>query len=195
MIAGFNTDITFEGVTYHVQTEDKGLDNPLIISLVYLGGKVIASKRSKYGDIIADKFDEEVLAERLKRQHRLICAAIQVGRIEELKQMTAKNSIEPKKKSLLKEKSEKSLDQSCQEQKAKMIEQEQKAKMIEIVLNGEVKKVDDQINLLKLLEEFGLPMERIAIELNKNVVRRKEWEATKVAERDKIEVIHFVGGG
>lgn len=186
MIAGFNTDITFEGVTYHVQTEDKGLDNPLIISLVYLGGKVVASKRSKYGDIIADKFDEEVLAERLKRQHRLICAAIQVGRIEELKQMTAKNSIEPKKKSLLKEKSEKSLDQSCQEQKAKMIE---------IVLNGEVKKVDDQINLLKLLEEFGLPMERIAIELNKNVVRRKEWEATKVAERDKIEVIHFVGGG
>jgi len=187
VIAGFNTDITFEGVTYHVQTEDKGLNNPLIISLVYLGGKVVASKSSKYRDIIADKFDEEILAERLKRQHRLICAAIQVGRIEELKQMTAKNSIEARKKSLLKENSKKSLNQSYQEQKAK--------KMIEIVLNGEVKKVDEQISLLKLLEKFGLPMERIAIELNKNVVRKKEWETTKVAERDKIEVIHFVGGG
>ena len=186
MIAGFNTDITFEGVTYHVQTEDKGLENPLIISLVYLGGKVVASKRSKYGDVIADEFDEEILAERLKRQHKLICAAIQVGRIEELKQMTIKNSIEAKNKSLLKEEAGKSLNQNYQEQKTKMIE---------IVVNGEVKKVDEQINLLKLLEEFGLPMERIAIEVNKNVVRRKEWGNTKVAKRDKIEVIHFVGGG
>lgn len=88
MITGFNTDIEHEGVTYHVQTEDKGLDTPIILSLVYSGGTILASKRSPYGDLIAEGFSDEVLAERLKRQHRLICAAINAGRIDDLKRMT-----------------------------------------------------------------------------------------------------------
>jgi hypothetical protein len=87
VITGFNTDIEHEGVVYHVQTEDKGLDSPLILSLVYSGGAILASKRSRYEDLIAAGFDEEVLAQRLKRQHRLICAAINAGRLEELKRM------------------------------------------------------------------------------------------------------------
>ncbi len=90
MITGFNTDIEHEGVVYHVQTEDKGLDSPLILSLVYVRGEVLASKRSRYEDLIASGFDEEVLANRLKRQHRLICAAINAGRLEELKRMSAR---------------------------------------------------------------------------------------------------------
>ena len=92
MITGFNTDIDFDGVTYHVQTEDKGLDTPLILSLVYQHGTILASKRSPYEDLIADGFDESVLTERLQRQHKLICAAIKAGRIEDLKRMTMKNS-------------------------------------------------------------------------------------------------------
>jgi hypothetical protein len=72
---------------YHVQTEDKGLDSPLILSLVYSGGEILASKRSPYQDLIASGFNEEVLAQRLQRQHRLICAAINAGRIDELKRM------------------------------------------------------------------------------------------------------------
>jgi hypothetical protein len=90
VITGFNTDIEHEGVVYHVQTEDKGLDSPLILSLVYVGGEVLASKRSRYEDLIASGFDEELLAKRLKRQHRLICAAINAGRLEELKRMSAR---------------------------------------------------------------------------------------------------------
>lgn len=90
MITGFNTDIEHDGVVYHVQTEDKGLDSPLILSLVYSGGAILASKRSRYEDLIAAGFKEEVLAERLKRQHRLICAAINAGRLEDLKRMGAK---------------------------------------------------------------------------------------------------------
>ncbi|HEV7472412.1 MAG TPA: hypothetical protein VGN90_00080 [Pyrinomonadaceae bacterium] len=90
MITGFNTDIEHDGVVYHVQTEDKGLDSPLILSLVYSGGAILASKRSRYEDLIAAGFNEEVLAERLKRQHRLICAAINAGRLEDLKRMGAK---------------------------------------------------------------------------------------------------------
>ncbi|HEY6806027.1 MAG TPA: hypothetical protein VI306_20770 [Pyrinomonadaceae bacterium] len=87
MITGFNTDIQHDGVTYHVQTEDKGVDTPIILSLVYVGGEILASKRAPYKDLIAAGFSDEVLSERLKRQHRLICAAINSGRIEDLKKM------------------------------------------------------------------------------------------------------------
>ena len=87
MITGFNTDIEHGGVTYHVQTEDKGLDSPLILSLVYVGGAILASKRTPYRDLIETGFEEKTLVERLQRQHKLICAAIRAGRIEELKQM------------------------------------------------------------------------------------------------------------
>lgn len=88
MITGFNTDIEHDDVVYHVQTEDKGLDTPIILSLVYVGGTILASKRSPYQDLIAEGFSDEVLAERLKRQHRLICAAIHSGRIDDLKNMS-----------------------------------------------------------------------------------------------------------
>jgi hypothetical protein len=90
VITGFNTDIEHGGVIYHVQTEDKGLDSPIILSLVYAGGTILASKRSPYADLIAEGFSDEVLAERLKRQHRLICAAIHSGRIDDLKKMSGR---------------------------------------------------------------------------------------------------------
>jgi hypothetical protein len=88
VITGFNTDIEHGGVVYHVQTEDKGLDTPIILSLVYVGGTILASKRSPYADLIEQGFSDEVLSERLKRQHRLICAAINSGRIDDLKKMS-----------------------------------------------------------------------------------------------------------
>ena len=91
MITGFNTDIQYEGVTYHVQTEDKGLDTPIILSLVYVGGAILASKRAPYDDLIESGFDEKVLTERLQRQHKLICAAIKAGRVEDLKRMNERD--------------------------------------------------------------------------------------------------------
>lgn len=94
MITGFNTDIEFDGVTYHVQTEDKGLARPIILSLVYDRGTILASKRAPYDDLINGKFDEVALAERLQKQHKLICAAVRAGRIEDLKKMSLKESID-----------------------------------------------------------------------------------------------------
>ncbi|HXQ72366.1 MAG TPA: hypothetical protein VN844_17855 [Pyrinomonadaceae bacterium] len=92
MITGFNTDVVHKGTVYHVQTEDKGLDTPIILSLVYIGGTILASKRSPYADLIEQGFSDEVLAERLKRQHTLICAAISSGRIDDLKKMSRAGS-------------------------------------------------------------------------------------------------------
>lgn len=88
MITGYNTDVEHDGVIYHVQTEDKGIDSPILLSLVYSGGAILAAKRSPYVDLIEAGFDEAVLVERLKRQHQLICAAIHAGRIEALKQLS-----------------------------------------------------------------------------------------------------------
>ncbi|MBL0241017.1 MAG: hypothetical protein IPQ00_10660 [Chloracidobacterium sp.] len=92
MIAGFNTDIEFDGVVYHVQTEDKGLPSRKIISLVYDGGTILASKRTNYEDLPTGALDETAVAERVQKQHTLICAAIRAGRLEDLKAMTAKAS-------------------------------------------------------------------------------------------------------
>ncbi len=88
MLTGYNTDVQHEGVVYHVQTEDKGLETPIILSLVYVGGAILASKRAPYDDLIAAGFDEAILAERLQRQHKLICAALHTGRLEDLKRMS-----------------------------------------------------------------------------------------------------------
>lgn len=101
MITGFNTDVEFEGTTYHVQTEDKGLARPIIMSLIYDGGTILASKRTPYDDLIIDEsVDEEILAERLNKQHRVMCAAVRGGRLDDLIRMSqastaAKASAEP----------------------------------------------------------------------------------------------------
>ena len=92
MITGYNTDVEYGGVTYHVQTEDKGLNTPIILSLVYSGGAILASKRSPYDDLIAAGFDQSALMERLQRQHKLICAAINAGRINDLKRMSERTA-------------------------------------------------------------------------------------------------------
>lgn len=95
MITGFNTDIEFEEKTYHVQTEDKGIERPIVMSLIYDRGTILASKRTSYEDIIVDgTVDEDVLAERLQKQHRLICAAVRTGRINDLIKMSQKTAVD-----------------------------------------------------------------------------------------------------
>jgi hypothetical protein len=87
LITGYNTDVEFGGTVYHIQTEDKGVEHPIILSLVYVDGAILASKRSPYDDLIIGGFDKEILTQRLQRQHKLICAAVRAGRIEDLKRL------------------------------------------------------------------------------------------------------------
>src|SRR5215831_4893411 len=84
MIIGFNTDVPHEGLVYHVQSEDRGKDNQILESLVYIGGTVIAKKLTSYSDKLVEGAGEEAIASLLKRQHQVIIAAIKAGRIEEL---------------------------------------------------------------------------------------------------------------
>lgn len=66
---------------------------------------------------------------------------------------------------------------------------------MQVLINGEIRKIESELNLRQLLEKLELPTTRIAIELNKDVIRKKDWETIKINESDKIEIIHFVGGG
>ncbi len=66
---------------------------------------------------------------------------------------------------------------------------------MKVIINGKTKEISDELNLSELLKHFSLPEQRIAIELNKQVVRKKDWGNILINDGDKLEVIHFVGGG
>src|SRR5690349_22021846 len=89
MITGFNTDVQHGGQVYHVQTEDRGSGNPVLVSLVYVGGTIIAKKQTPYAEQLQQGADEQIIAGLLKRQHQVIIAAIKTGRVDELIQRYA----------------------------------------------------------------------------------------------------------
>lgn len=64
-----------------------------------------------------------------------------------------------------------------------------------IHINGEPKDVPAPLNLGELVAHLQLAPERLAIELNREVVRRAAWPETEMREGDTIEIVHFVGGG
>jgi len=66
---------------------------------------------------------------------------------------------------------------------------------LQIHINGESKEFANNLSLLALITLLELPVQRIAVELNKEVVRRAEWETTFLQDGDRLEIVHFVGGG
>lgn len=66
---------------------------------------------------------------------------------------------------------------------------------MKIRLNGEEKETEAGTTLPALIESLSLAPERIAVELNGEVVRRAEWPGVTLNEGDRVEVVHFVGGG
>ncbi|PYQ50599.1 MAG: hypothetical protein DMF59_10410 [Acidobacteria bacterium] len=82
MITGFNTDIKHRDKVYHIQTEDKGLQNPYIESLVYVGGEILASKKTSYAEQAKTGVDEKWIGSLMEQQHRTMIAAIKRGRFD-----------------------------------------------------------------------------------------------------------------
>ena len=64
-----------------------------------------------------------------------------------------------------------------------------------VYVNGESREIQGTPSLAELITELDLPAARIAVEVNREVVRRGEWANTMVHDEDKIEIVHFVGGG
>ncbi len=69
------------------------------------------------------------------------------------------------------------------------------AKLLRIRINDEPREVEENITLPELLASLSLKAEQIAIEINHKVVRRAQWESTTLQEDDRVEIVHFVGGG
>jgi thiamine biosynthesis protein ThiS len=63
-----------------------------------------------------------------------------------------------------------------------------------VYVNGEGREFSAS-SLAELIDELDLPATRIAVELNREVVRRNDWSGTMLHENDRIEIVHFVGGG
>ena len=186
MITGFNTDIDCEGKTYHVQTEDKGLATPLILSLVYDGGTILASKRSPYDDLIANGFDEQTLNDRLQKQHKLICAAVRAGRIEDLKRMTMKDSAS-RQKGLVAQKEVKSVV----EKKETVSAIETNADSIEIptpsVLTEQPQIFKQPLNNQIVFDQQEVDSETLPTE-------EAVWDIPlKILEESAVEVVEIVG--
>ena len=76
-----------------------------------------------------------------------------------------------------------------------MLPDRSRASPLNLRINGEDREVVDNLSLKELVTQLDLTSERIAIELNQNVVRRANWPSTVLKENDRLEIVHFVGGG
>jgi len=69
------------------------------------------------------------------------------------------------------------------------------AKTIQITVNGEPKTVPDGLNVVQLLASLEIKPDRVAVEMNRSIVRRPDWEKSLVGQGAEIEIVWFVGGG
>ena len=82
MITGFNTDVKHKNRVFHIQTEDKGDANPYVESLVYVGGEILATKKTSYAEVVKEGRDDHAVQDLMEQQHRTMIAAIQRGRFD-----------------------------------------------------------------------------------------------------------------
>lgn len=82
MITGFNTDVPYKGQVFHVQTEDKGKDNPMVESLIYKGGEILGAHRTAYSKFLPNGYDEKTIIKFMEDQHRGIIEEIKRGKFD-----------------------------------------------------------------------------------------------------------------
>ena len=70
-----------------------------------------------------------------------------------------------------------------------------KVNKIKIKLNGKFIKIQDKTTLLSFIKKLKVPINKVAIELNETIVNKKLLIRTKIKKNDKIEIVHFIGGG
>ena len=79
MMPGYNTDLAYRGLTFHVQTEDNGVGNPAVVSLLYHKGAILASRRTSYRELLGRADCGEQLREIMKAQHTDLMRALLAG--------------------------------------------------------------------------------------------------------------------
>ena len=92
MIFGFNTDVPGRDGVYHVQTEDRGAKNPVIESIIYMGGKILGRRRTLY---VPAEIAQEEIEETVRRQHKELVEAIRTGAWVPVGEFPAKSPSQP----------------------------------------------------------------------------------------------------
>jgi hypothetical protein len=80
MLVGYNTNISYKGDTYHIQTEDSGVKNPVIVTLLYSKGAILASKKTGYSHIIENPEYKEKVKRLMKEQHKEMIKDLLAGK-------------------------------------------------------------------------------------------------------------------
>ena len=89
-ITGFNHNIKHKGKIYHIQTEDSGVGNPHIITHLFVGGNILASKKTSYADIINAENLPEVVRELMEEQHKEMLRNLINGTYDDLDKLFSK---------------------------------------------------------------------------------------------------------
>ena len=66
---------------------------------------------------------------------------------------------------------------------------------MEIILNGEKRNLTEGLSVLDLVQQLGFSLERLAVELNLQIIKREQWATSTLKQGDRIEIVQFVGGG
>ena len=64
-----------------------------------------------------------------------------------------------------------------------------------LFINGDEKEFANTLSLAELVEQLGMKGDRVAVELNREIVPRAQWAGTQLKDADRLEIVHFVGGG
>jgi hypothetical protein len=83
MVFGFNHNVRYKGEVFHVQTEDSGVAAPHIITLLYKGGVILASKKTSYADILKIENLDAVVEELMKDQHKAMMRCLKAGELDQ----------------------------------------------------------------------------------------------------------------
>ena len=94
-VTGFNHNIKHKGKVYHVQTEDSGVNNPHIITHLFVGGNILASKKTSYADIIHTPNLADVVRELMEEQHKEMLRNLINGVYENIGVASAATSYQP----------------------------------------------------------------------------------------------------
>jgi len=70
-----------------------------------------------------------------------------------------------------------------------------KIKKIKIKVNGKLKSISDNFKILDLVKDLKIPIKKVAIELNQEIIDKKDIGKISLKKNDKIEIVHFIGGG
>jgi thiamine biosynthesis protein ThiS len=66
---------------------------------------------------------------------------------------------------------------------------------MKVIINGEETELTDGVSVQELVERLDLKPARLAVEVNRRIIRKAEWGSTSLSDGDKVEIVHFVGGG